>query len=155
MSLVSENWGCGECDCGCPSQVDGALVGDSLAPRLQHLQEGVAADAGTNPLHPLVLLLLRAGLDAVVEVVPDHHLPILLGLAGLDQGPATQLLVQADLKDVLWWRERGRADDYTHIKVEYGTTHTTFLKCQQLTLFHCYTSQTLHVVPIASYYQNF
>ena len=99
--------------CGCSSQVDGALLGDSLAPLLQHLQEGVAADAGTDPLHPLILLLLRAGLDAVVEVVPHHHLAVLLGLAGLDERATTELLVQADLEDVLKWQERGGTAGYT------------------------------------------
>ena len=37
---------------GSHSQPDRSLLRDSLPALLKHFQEGVAADAGSNPLHP-------------------------------------------------------------------------------------------------------
>ena len=41
------------------SQIDGASLCHPLSSLLQHLQEGVAADAGSDPTHPLLSLFLR------------------------------------------------------------------------------------------------
>jgi len=83
------------------SQPNWPLPWDSLSPLLQHFQEGITADAGSNPLHPLNLFLFWACLDAVVQVVTYDHLTIGICLASLDQCAPTKLLIQTDLKTVL------------------------------------------------------
>ena len=44
---------------GGDSQIDRPSLGHPLSSLLQHLQEGVAADAGSDPTHPLMSLFLR------------------------------------------------------------------------------------------------
>ena len=91
------------------SEGDGSGFGDSLPPLLQHLQERVSADAGSDATGPLLSLLFRAGLQgevgekgmrggwqklavwcphlhAVVEVSSLHHFVVCpLCFAGLDE----------------------------------------------------------------------
>ncbi len=73
---------------------------ESLATLLQSLQKRVSRNGRANAFHPLFLLLQRVRLDAVVGVVAHNDSTIGHRLASLDRG-ATNLLVQADLKDVL------------------------------------------------------
>ncbi len=67
------------------------FVREPLAALLQALQERVTGNGGVDALHPLLLLLLSLGLDAIVGMVAHHHTPIRHCLAGLDGGPTNLL----------------------------------------------------------------
>lgn len=87
------------------SQSDRPVLGHALPALLQHLQEGVAGDAGTDSPHPLLLLFLRSRLDSVAEMVSHHDLALWVGLAGFDHCPSSQFLVEGDFKAVLLGRK--------------------------------------------------